>query len=155
VGQISGLITIAGLHIQPLKRHGDRYLMEIAMATPGLSPSHIKMINYCCLFLQVLTLSNICNAEGTKLVECISKGNRNGKQSYSILEEPLQERPNEVPWGIWGRFLQQICYNKYWLMRPLGPWYARLSTRWWWPYYYIPGHDIIQVLQANRTYLFH
>jgi hypothetical protein len=116
LGQISGLIKIAGLHIQPLEQQGDRYLMEMAMATPGLLPSHIKMINYCCLNLQVLTLSDICNAEGTQLVEGILKGNRNGNQSYSILEEPLQERPNEVSWGIWRRFLQQFCCNKYWLI---------------------------------------
>jgi hypothetical protein len=88
LGQISGSTKIAGLHIQPLERHGDKYLMEMAMATPGFSPGHIKMINYCRLFLQVLTLSNICNAEGTQLVAGILQGNRNREQSYSILEEP-------------------------------------------------------------------
>jgi hypothetical protein len=103
------------------------------------------------LYLQVLTLSDICNAEGTQLVAGMSQGNRNRDQSYSILEEPLQERPNAVSWGIWRRFLQHMCYDKYRLSQPLGPWYARLSTRRRWPCYYIPGHDIIQVLQADGT----
>jgi hypothetical protein len=111
LGQISGSIKIAGLHIQPLERHGDKYLMEMAMVIPGLSPGHIKVINYCQLFLQVLTISNICNAEGTQLVAGTSQGNRNRDQSYSILEVPLQEQPNAVSWGIWRRFSRQFCYN--------------------------------------------
>jgi hypothetical protein len=109
----------------------------MAMAIQGLSPGHIKMINYCRLYLQVLTLSDICNAEGTQLVAGMSQGNRNRDQSYSILEEPLQERPNAVSWGIWRRFLQHMCYDNYRLLQPLGPWYARLSTRRRWPCYTI------------------
>jgi hypothetical protein len=135
-----------GLKIQPLERHGDRYIMDIVLSLQGFLAKEIKLVNYCRLYLQVLTLSDICNAEGNKLAEGILQGYKCTKQSYSLLEEPYQERPNEMSWGVWRRWLKQVCYDKDQLIRPLGPWFACQSTRQGWPCYYGPVCDVIHIV---------
>ncbi len=96
----------------------------------------IRRINYCRLYLQVLTISDICNAQGTFLAKNIYQGLNHPTQSISLLEEPLQEWPGEhVLWALWRRFLKHITYEKQQLRRPLGPWYKGLSKRRWWPAY--------------------
>ena len=143
LASIDGSMKITGIKIQPLERQGDQYIMDIALKSRLITPCEIKYINYCRLYLQMLTISDMCNAEGTALAEGILTGNRHNDQSYSILEEPHQERPNETVWGIWRRFLRTICYDKDILMKPLGPWFARISTRRRWRNYYTPGKDIL------------
>jgi hypothetical protein len=136
--EISGSTQIAGMTIQSLERHGDQYIMDMVLATTSIKPSKVKFVNYCPLYLHVLTLSNMCNAAGTELSEGILAGYCRHSQSFSILEDLLQERPNEHVWGIWRRFLKTFCYDKDQLMRLLGPWFARFSTRRRWPNHYLP-----------------
>ena len=152
---INGSVQIAGMKLQALERHGDRYIMDVALACPCLTQCEIKFINYCRLYLQVLTISDMCNAVGNELADGILKGYRCRSQSYSILEEPLQARPNESVWGIWRRFLRSFCYEKTKLMRPLGPWHAQFSTRRRWPNYYVPDTDIIHHQTDEGIYTDH
>ncbi len=152
---IEGSMQIAGMKIQPLERHGDQYIMDVAIDSDCLSQREIKFINYCRLYLQVLTISDLCNAAGTELAEGIRKGYRCRSQSYSILEEPSQDRPNEMVWGIWRRFLKTICLKKDKLLQPLGLWYARLSSRRRWPNYYHPVRDVLHCQDDSGVYQEH
>ena len=115
--------------IHPLERHENQYIMDLAISCDRPTPCEIKFINYCRLYLQVLTISYMCNASGSALADGILNGHRCRSQSYSILEESSQERPNESVWWIWRRFIKTICYNKDQLMQPLGPWFDKISTR--------------------------
>ena len=153
LGEIQGSMQIAGTHIQPLERHGDQYIMDLVLASDQFKPVEVKFVNYCRLYLRVLTISDLCNASGTHLAEGIHAGQYHHYQSYSILQEPLQERPNQAVWGIWRRFLKMICYNKTKLKRPLGPWFARISTRRRWPNYYFPYLKCIRVHEKNQFYV--
>lgn len=87
----------------------------------------------------------------TQLAEGIHTGYRHHSQSSSTLVEPLQERPNQYVWGIWRRFLKMICYDKIKLKHPLGPWFARRSSRRHWPNYHLPYLNLIQVQVNGRT----
>lgn len=120
---ISGSIQIAGMTVQELDRHGDQYIMDVVLASNRFALAEVKFVNYCRLFLQVLTISDLCNASGTELAEGILAGYRHVSQSWSSLHEPFQERPNNQVWGLWRRFLKLICYDKDQLNRPLGPWF--------------------------------
>ena len=48
-----------------------------------------------------------------------------------------------------------FCYDKTKLMRPLGPWHARFSTRRRWPNYYVPDTDIINHQSDEGIYTDH
>lgn len=98
---ISGTLTIADLKIQPWQREGDAYIMDFVLKSKLFSDKEIQGLNYCRLFLQLLTISDICNARGTDLAIGIFQGHKSCHQSISTLEEPLQEQPGEHVWAIW------------------------------------------------------
>ena len=105
LSEIKGSLTISNLHIQPRQRHGDQYIMELAIDFQTFSDMELRQINYCRLFFQALTLSDICNAQGTSLAIGIYKGELSWHQSRSILQEPYQESPGPRTWSIWRKFL--------------------------------------------------
>jgi hypothetical protein len=71
---INGMIELDTNIIQPLQRIHDWYLMDAVLATDQFTPKQVRMINYCWLYLQVLTLSNITLANGTHLDPALYQG---------------------------------------------------------------------------------
>jgi hypothetical protein len=65
LAEINGALQIANTNIQPLQRHLDKYIMEEVLSSQLFQPRKIKYVNYCRLYLQVVTLSDIYNAQGT------------------------------------------------------------------------------------------
>ena len=78
------------MKIQPLERIGDQYIMDVALASNKLTLCEMKHVNFCRLYLQMLTISDMCNAEGTTLAEGVLDGQRHNDQRYPILKEPYQ-----------------------------------------------------------------
>lgn len=139
--EISGSLQIAQATIQPLQRQGDKYVMDVVLASKLFKPREIKFLNYCRLYLQVLSLSDMYNAQGNALAVGIYDGYRAQSQSRSTLLEPFQERPNSQVWSLWRRFLHFITVDGCWVYDPLGPWHAGISTRRQWPNYYSISQD--------------
>ena len=149
LSEIDGSLTISNLHIQPLQRHGDKYIMELALDFQAFSDVELRQINYCRLYFQALTLSDISNARGTSLAIGIYKGEHSWHQSRSLLQEPYQESPNSRTWSIWRRFLRMLCSNKSDFDTPLGHWHAGLSKRRRWPAYFSPSMDYLYIFDGE------
>jgi hypothetical protein len=99
-----------------------------------------KYLNYCRLFLRISTVSDMYNASGTAIAEGIYEGYCSTSQSFSLVHEPLQERPNEKTWSLWRRFLRSIMRGSghgYQMVSRLGTWYPGLSSQRRWPYYFL------------------
>jgi hypothetical protein len=152
---INGSMKITGLKIQQIERHGDQHIMDAALSSNVLQRHELKYINYCRLYLQMLTISDMRNAEGNKLADGVRSGRRTNTQSYSILEEPNQVRPNNQVWGIWRRFLQSICNTKDKLLKPLGPWFNRMSTQRRWHNYYCLTKNVLHRQSDTGKYTTH
>jgi hypothetical protein len=116
--------------------------MDVVLASRLFKPWEIKFSNYCRLFLQVLSFSDMYNMQGNALAVGIYDGYQSVSQSRSVLLEPLQERPSKVTWSLWRRFLRSITANGCWV-EPLGPWYNGLSTHCRWPSYFVPSRDML------------
>jgi hypothetical protein len=140
---LNGSLQIAEAKIQTLQRHGDQYIMDVVLASRFFKPQEIKFINYCRLYLQVLSLSGMYNAQGNALAVGIYDGYRSASQSCSVLLEPLQDQPSKVTWSLWRRFLFLNTADGCWVCEPLGPWYNGLSTRCRWPNYFAPSCDML------------
>jgi hypothetical protein len=120
---INGSLQIAKAKIQTLQRHGDQYIMDVVLASRLFKPWEIKFINYSWLYLQVLSLSDMYNAQGNALAVGIYNGYQSASQSCSVLLEPLQEQPSKVTWSLWRWFLRFTTADGCWVCEPLGPWY--------------------------------
>ena len=79
--------------------------MDLVLQSNLFKDPEIQRINYCRLFFQALTLSDICNASGQSLADGIYSGIASPSQSSSLLTEPYQESPNSRTWSLWRRFL--------------------------------------------------
>jgi hypothetical protein len=71
---INGTIELDTNIIQPLQRIHDCYLMDAVLATDQFTSNQVRMIHYCQLYLQVLTLSDITLANGTHLDPALYQG---------------------------------------------------------------------------------
>ena len=114
--------------------------MDLVLRAPDLSDTEIRYINYCRLFLQLLTVSDACDANGTHIADGISNGALPDLRSLSLLEEPYQERPGPLAWTAWRKFLKNIRDSSGRLYCPLGPWRFpahRLRRRW--PFLFSPS----------------
>ena len=60
-------IQVDTADIPPLQREGDAYIMNTVIQAVKFSPTDIRKINYCRLFLQVVTISDISMASGIAL----------------------------------------------------------------------------------------
>jgi hypothetical protein len=75
--------------------------MDIALESNELSPSKLKLINYCHLRLQAVTASNICTAQGDTLDPASKIGNPSPGSSSSKYCATNQELPNKTSWIQW------------------------------------------------------
>jgi hypothetical protein len=143
LANINGSLQIGKATIQSLQRQGDQYIMDVVLASRLFKPREIKFINYCRFYLQVLSLSNMYNAQGNALAVGIYDGYRSVSQSCSVLLEPLQARPSKVTWSLWRPFLRFLTADGCWVCEPLGPWYNSIYTRCQWPSYFALSHDML------------
>jgi hypothetical protein len=149
--RIDGSLTIADVTIQPLQRQHDYHVMDPVVTRSLFSPPEVRRINYCRLYLQVLTISDMCNATGDRLAPGIRHGQHLWSQSKSDIQEIHQERPNEASWTIWRRFLNTLSNFHGCLYHSLGDWLqpaAKLRRSW--PTLYSPSSDSLYVCSGDQ-----
>ena len=101
LSSINGSLQSANAFVQAPQHIGDQFLMDMILAQQTFSPKEIQHFNYCQLYLQVVTLADICNARGTNLAIGIQSGHYSDSQSQSTLHNPAQEGPGKQSWAIW------------------------------------------------------
>jgi len=110
-----------------LPKRNDRYLME-AFAQLHLPLSHMKALNRCRIFLQVITFSDIASPDGTRFLQSIKQG-RQLKERTSILMWPAQGIPSKADWKIWSSSLASFeTHGK--LIQQLGQWEVSSHQIW-------------------------
>jgi hypothetical protein len=133
---INGSIELDDTSIQPLQRLHNCYLMDSVVASPIFTPKQIRLIHYCRLYLQVLTLSDITLANGLFLDPALYIGNQSLLSSTMRLHRFCQERPSPAAWAQWQRACRPWSDSTGRLHQPLGTWLLPPdSLRCTWPAY--------------------
>ena len=122
------------------------FLMEaFSHSRLGLPPKALKRLNACRTYLQVLTLTDICDGSGNFICLNSLKGQRHLDRK-SLYNWATQERPSLKAWLLWNRTIRKVfCKQKRGLsrlIRPLGRW---LSFQ---PYHQVWHHFIDTVTQS-------
>ena len=86
--------------------------MDVVLAQPTFKPYQIRQINYCRLYLRVITIADITTAAGTHIDAGVYDGlpsaiNRNPNWCHSH-----QARPGSTAWSHWRRFCNLICTSR-------------------------------------------
>jgi hypothetical protein len=71
--------------------------------------AEIRQLYYCKCYLKVKQISDLCTADGVFILPSILKGELSIRQCASKIEDIRQERPSEMTWLIWRKFLCTLC----------------------------------------------
>jgi hypothetical protein len=100
-------------------------------------------INICRIYLQAISMSDICNFDGTSITQ----------QSYNctfVMKNPNicwpnQHRPSKGGWLVWRRLLGSISDGNRYIFQPLGKWKALAILQYDHEWYIdTPHHALIQ-----------
>ena len=93
------------------QRINDSYIMDHVLASKTFKPIDICRINYCRLYLQAITVSDISTASGSRLFGGIHKGITTEITSSTTWHHIVQERPDVASWKIWNKALSLFSTN--------------------------------------------
>ena len=137
-------------------RINDRILMEDVGTSPYLSETDKVEVNYCRLFLQVETLSEICTVEGKTLAtQCMDQTDRTCPSTSNSLW-PKQGLPGKKQWKTFDNFIRKTycrTQDSDTLRKALGKWYPHKFLRRNWSTYYNAEHKVLTVYEEDQ--LFH
>jgi hypothetical protein len=109
LASIDGRLELDQTFIPTTQRQGDEHLMDIANRSGAFDSPILRILNQCRLHLNVVTVSDIAIADGTKLIPGIEWGEN----------DIIQLAPAIFFWTYWQRLLRAIA-------RPDGTLYAPL-----------------------------
>jgi hypothetical protein len=100
--------TTKPLYVVTRRRHGDRILMEDALAHNSVS--EIKAINRTRLYLRVETLADCTDTAGKYLLRAVldkKEADKHELGSFPTRFWPRQGRPGIKTWAIWRQFIRR------------------------------------------------
>jgi hypothetical protein len=154
LSQIDGQIEVDDPFIPPAQREHDEYLMDIALASPEFTSSDLRVLNYCRLYLQAVTMADIATAHGDALDYALVLGGSSPTSSSSNYCHTNQDLPNPPSWKIWLRLCNLIEAKL--SHQPLGQWLLPApQLRRDWPYYYDHSSSALYVRSATQFEKFH
>ena len=116
------------------KREHDQFIMEALTALPQSTKARLRGAQCCRLYLQVTTLADTVNSDGTHLAEWVTNRRyAQQPQCHATLKYPNQGQPTSAVWNDFVVLLQlaftEGTNNR--LRQPLGSWYrGRISQSW-------------------------
>jgi hypothetical protein len=116
----NGSIEVDNPYVLPLQREHDFYLMDVILASKRFTDEEIRKINYCRLYLQALTISDLIIAGGTRLDPYFLKGRCGPMLSSTRLHHVNQARPDSHSWNLWQRANYLWTSQGTKLLQPLG-----------------------------------
>ena len=109
-------------YIPPLQRECDVHIMDVVLQSGQFTNEEVKRLNYCRLYLQAHTISDLAPIDGYNLDETKRQGNPSILSSRTHSGLVNQSKPSEKEWRLWRQA------NLLWsdptgrLSQPLGTW---------------------------------
>ncbi|MEM7284523.1 MAG: hypothetical protein AAF438_23235, partial [Pseudomonadota bacterium] len=122
LAHIQGGFEVDDPSILPLQRQHDVYLMDDIIRSNRFTNAEIKQLNYCRMFLQVLTLADLTDASGNVIDSTKITGDPSLMSSRTSLHHVHQEKPTEPAWALWKQACSLWCNSDGSLRNPLGMW---------------------------------
>lgn len=109
----------------------------------------LQRLNHCRVFLQVIFIADITDADGTSITPCYKSGYRCPYRS-SWLDWPYQPSPPAPDWLLWKKTLRQLESNSV-LRAPLGEWI--MNPHQCWHLFLNPVTQILYHHKSNSSWL--
>lgn len=151
--------------VPPPQRQNDTYIMEHVLQSKRFKPSEIRRINFCRLWLRVITVADIANAAGTCIAIDKLEWDNASPNANSKWHHVHQKKPNKETWRLWHKVCQLFStpstnhatsHGTWKLHRPLGDWIVPLDElRKQWKYFQEPNSNCLYQLCDSKTITMH
>ena len=132
-----GFLQLDDPGLLPLQREHDQHIMEIILRSKRFTDQEIRYLNYCRLYLQAVTISDLSLPNGTHLDGHMLRGNLHFSSSFSRLLHINQDRPSNHIWNLWRRANRLWSTPNGLLKQKLGKWLlSPHEQRRQWTWYY-------------------
>lgn len=149
---IDGTLELDEAFVPPLQREHDFYLMDSVIRSGKFTPAQIKTVNYCRLYLQAVTVSDISMPDGRALDPQKRNGYWSLYSSRTTLKWIKQERPHKRSWGTWQRACDMCAKRNGRLHSPLGSWLHPITKqRMSWNAYYDQDTHSLSIQEDDTT----
>ena len=129
LGCIDATLTLDEKHIPALQCGGNAFIMDEVLASQSFKPFQIRMVNYCRMYLRVVTLADITTAKGEAIDPKVMQGDPMAVNANSNWCHVHQKRPGPKAWACWRKACRIFTTNRRGtLMAPLGNWTVEPST---------------------------
>jgi hypothetical protein len=134
LGSIGAQLEVDQTFVPAPQRINDFYLMDLAISSGRFTPKQLKLVNYCRLYLQAVTASDIVLPSGSLIDDWLLEGVLHVDSSRTSFITVSQGNPNSKTWLQWRRLMQLV--GEVLVCSPLGDWlYSALDLRRQWPCY--------------------
>jgi hypothetical protein len=144
------------------EREHDWHIMDAIVQCGLFSPAEIRQLNYCRLYLQVSTISDLATAQGESIDKNMARGlPAHSSCSTNKWHNVNQQRPADKQWLLWQRANLLWSNEEGKLHQPLGKWLLPPSQqrRWWSAYASTDGQVYVravgEVVRYNRHCISH
>ena len=133
---INGRIEVDNDYVPRTERLHDVHLMDSILRSEQFTAPELRLLNYCRMYLQVITLSDITLANGSSLDLAMLHGKVNNKSSQTKWHHFNQKRPPTRVWELWRSANLIWSHADGSLRQPLSHWLTRpLQQRRTWSHY--------------------
>ena len=96
--------------------------MDAIMAANKFTQAEIRRLNYCRLYLRVLTAADLTDTTGNRLDTSKLHGNPSLMSSVPTGDTIYQGRPGDAEWALWKKANRIWSHHDNTLIQPLGMW---------------------------------
>ena len=140
--------------IPELQREGNQYIMDIIVESKQFTPSQIRILNYCRLYLQAVTISDLTKADGIEADHSKIQGSPSLVSSHTRWHTVHQDRPSTQAWTLWRKANQLWTYPSGQLRQQLGRWLRPIHHQRFQHFAYVHGRKLY-IRQADGLYRAH
>jgi hypothetical protein len=139
---VQGRLRLDSAFVPEIQRVNDSFIMDHVLERGDFTRKELRKINYCQLYLQAITVSDISNATGTTLMPGIRSGDYTLWSGVTHYHKTNQAKPDTSTWRLWSRAMSLIADPNENLYIPLRQWIPPPHRqRFIRPFYYDPLTD--------------
>jgi hypothetical protein len=116
-------------YVPPIERVHDSHIMDLIVSSNQFTEPKIRQLNYCRLYLQALTISDITKANGRFLDTDMLHGVIQKHSSSSRWHHVTQEKPHARSWQLWKTANRIWSNDQDELHQPLQRWRQRTQQQ--------------------------
>jgi hypothetical protein len=138
LASINAKLRLDTPYLPELQRLHDVCIMDAILSSGKFNSTEICKLNYCRLYLNVVTISDLTLINGRQLDHNKLLGNHSCLSSFTHGTTIHQERPSERTWTLWKKGNQIWSTPEGTLYQPLGDWVLpihqlrqRHAAYWW------------------------